>query len=175
MCLWRKPIFRSDAEAFTPASNYNLTSAAAVLDGKSTGGTVNFDIFSNNSGTPGTLLATLGTATVSPTASGTFTESTLSQPVELLANTQYWLVLTPATSATYVVWDSWFTPSYPLAPFASTEDTTGQSGWATYGSGSNSLQFQIDGTLVTSTPEPPSGWLALVTLGGILFIPGKKR
>jgi hypothetical protein len=162
---------QSNAQAFTPTENYDVTGASAVFDGVN-GGAVNFEIFSDNGGIPGTLLATLGTATVAPTVTAVYTESSPSTTVELSANTQYWLVLTPGSPATLVTWDDWHT-SFTEPNFAATSDPTGLSGWTA--EGEDALQFEVEGTLVVATPEPPSGWSAGILLAGTLFISRRKR
>ena len=147
----------SVAEAFTPAANYTLGGAEAWFFGGGFGGAVDFAIYSNAGNVPGTLLARLGTASIPVNADMLFSESTPSNTLELFANVSYWLVLSPATPGTDVLWLNRATSS-PL--FAFTTDVTGTSGWRAQGS--NTAQFQIDGTPVSSVPEPSSGLLFLM-------------
>ena len=137
----------SVAEAFAPAANYILTGAEAWFFGGGFGGAVDFAIYSNAGNVPGTLLARLGTASIPANADMLFSESTPSNTLELFANVSYWLVLSPATPSTDVLWLNRATSS-PL--FAFTTDVTGTSGWSAQGS--NTAQFQIDGTPVSSVP-----------------------
>lgn len=151
------PFHESIAEAFTPTANYALTGADAWFLGAGFGGAVDFAIYSSAGNVPGALLARLGTASIPVDAFMLFSESSPSNTLQLLANVSYWLVLSPATPGTDVIWANRATSS---PPFAFTADVTGSSGWSAQGT--NTAQFQIDGTPVSSVPEPSSGFLLVM-------------
>lgn len=153
----------SVAESFTPAANYTLSGAEAWLDGVGFGGTVDFAIYSSATGIPGSLLVTIGAANVPSGALMIFTENSPSTAVKLLSGVQYWLVLTPGTSSTRVVWDG---DGLSSTPFAFTLDTNGITGWTLQGS--NTAQFQINGTpVISSVPEPTNWRLLFAGLGTV--------
>ena len=155
------------AGQFTPGANYQLTDVVARIlnffDGAPQ--TLNFSIFSNSGGLPGTELTEL-TGTI-PAASpfgpfqGLVTSGAPSSPLTLTSGTPYWLVTD--VDLINVAWEENGSLSVPAAFFAFTGFVPG---------GSRSLQFQIDGTAVAAAPEPSS----LVLLGsGSLAMMGLLR
>jgi hypothetical protein len=168
---------QSLAGAFTPNANYSLTGAQAQLEGVDLGTpdivvvhsfaaldsdeVVDFALYSDAGGVPGVSLATLGSASFSNSDEGVYSVNDLSNPVELLAGTQYWLVLTPGTAATTVIWEE---SGWSLHPQAATSDSTGMSGWLP--PSMSTAAFEIDGTPVTaSAPEPATVWLLIGGVG----------
>ncbi|MGH9439724.1 MAG: choice-of-anchor R domain-containing protein, partial [Terriglobia bacterium] len=141
----------SVAEEFTPAADDSLTAAEARLNGVLGGGTVNFALYSDSSGLPGASLGQLGSVAVSNTQEGLFTVNAPA-PLDLMANIPYWLVLTPGTSSTDVIWEGYASSYVPGA--------SGVSAWTKEPALTN-LQFRIDGTPVTPVPEPASAGLLL--------------
>jgi hypothetical protein len=83
--------------------------------------------------------------------------------VDLSAGTQYWLVLTPADSGSLLGWaDGGTSSDVPEAYSLNGSSYTAFTG---------SLQFEIDGTPLTSTPEPRAAWLltAGICAGALMF------
>jgi len=168
---------QSLAGAFTPNANYSLTGAQAQLEGVDLGTpdivvvhsfaaldsdeVVDFALYSDAGGVPGVSLATLGSASFSNSDEGVYSVNDLSNPVELLAGTQYWLVLTPGTAATTVIWEE---SGSSLHLQAATSDPSGMSGWLPQNM--STAAFEIDGTPVTaSAPEPATVWLLIGGVG----------
>ena len=124
-------------------------------------GTFNLSLFSDSAGSPGSSLETLATDL---TASGTFGIVSASgfTPFSLTSGTQYWLVMTPYGTNTNVGWAADGVPS-STGQFTETADGSG-----TWGPGSTpfSLQFEIDGTQIT-TPEPSTFVLLGMALAGL--------
>jgi hypothetical protein len=154
------------AGQFTPGANYQLTDVVARIlnffDGAPQ--TLNFSIFSNSGGLPGTelteLTGTIPAATPFGPFSGLVTSGAPSSPLTLTSGTPYWLVTD--VDLINVAWEENGSLSVPAAFFSATG----------FLPGSRSLQFQIDGTAVAAAPEPSS----LVLLGcGSLAMMGLLR
>jgi hypothetical protein len=157
----------SFAEGFTPSANYLVVDAEAQLDNFTSPSTVNFALFSTAGGLPGTDLGSLGTVALLPSQEGLFTSSGAPTPIHVQTGVEYWLVLTPGSTNTAVIWDNF---GSSLQPFAFSPTSTGASGWLNLGT-SNS-QFQINGDPVA--PEPAS--LALLGVGaGVVLLLRKRR
>ncbi|MGH9440612.1 MAG: PEP-CTERM sorting domain-containing protein, partial [Terriglobia bacterium] len=88
--------------------------------------------------------------------------------LDLMANIPYWLVLTPGTSSTDVIWEGYASSYVPGA--------SGVSAWTKEPALTN-LQFRIDGTPVTPVPEPASAGLLLTALGiaGLLYVKRRRQ
>src|SRR5947209_1970229 len=101
-----------EASAFIPASDATFTSASArLLNLDPSPATINFALYSSGApgfptfSLPGTSLATLGAVTLAGSQEGVFTLGA-SSPLVLLANIQYWLVLSPGTGTVNVDWEA---------------------------------------------------------------------
>jgi len=128
-----------------------------------------FAMYSNAGGVPGVSLATLGAATSSNSDEGEYSANNLSNPVELLAGIQYWLVLKPGTDETSVTWEGAASSDRPIA---TTYDPSGMSGGQAQTPGPWEGQFEIDGTsAAASAPEPATLWLLIGGVGAF----GLKR
>jgi hypothetical protein len=157
-------IMAACAAAFTPSANYIMTDAQVKVkqNGAPSG---NFDLFlySNSGGLPGSSLGTIGSGTAPTT--GLFGIVTVNSPaLSLVSGTEYWLVVAPHDQFTLLSWADGGSPVPPTAK----DGHWPSSNWSAT---SQSSQFQIDGTLAASTPEP-------VTLGvvaaGLLFVALRK-
>jgi hypothetical protein len=144
------------AEAFTPASSEQLSNVEVeVFPVVGFGGDPFFDVslFSNASGLPGSLIATLGTDLTAPSGGGLVTVSDL---VPLTGGQEYWVVLSPYDGTTDVGWEQGGSASLP---YAFTPSATGTGGWSSAGT-PQPLQLQVDASTV---PEP--GGFTLVFSG----------
>lgn len=159
--------------AFTPGASYTMTDAIVYVYGDHDGNDPSFDVslFSNAGGVPGTEIASLGTDLTAPptnpptylTGGGAVTIATPS--ITLTDGTEYWLVLTPYDGTSDIGWAVGGTTNVPAA--YDNSGSTG-SGWTVYGS--DTLQFEIDGTPLATAPTPEPASLALF-LTGILGLP----
>ena len=96
------------ATAFTPSVSGSLADAQIVVfQVLGFGGDPHFNVslFSDLAGAPGTLIEQFGTDLTAPaTPLGGIVPAQSSFNPELLAGTQYWLVLTPVDSFTEIGW-----------------------------------------------------------------------
>jgi hypothetical protein len=150
------------AASFASSSAFSLTSAAVQVLAIQ-GSTFDMALFSSDAnGLPGAQLATIGTNLTAPGTSGVVGASA---PVALTlaAQTQYWLVLTPATDETQVSWG--VVSGVTASPVSTTIETNGAGGWNLVGH--EPLEFEIAGS--PETPEP--GTLALLTVSaGVMLL-----
>ncbi len=138
---------QEEAEAFTSTGNFSMTDAEVFIS-TPTGVGVDAFLYSNNSGAPGTDLGELGSDLYSQNGGFDIVTANSFTPIDLTAGTEYWLVLAPSAQNTGALWAINGSSSVPQA-----ESTDGGSSWTT---GTDSAQFQIDGTPLVSTPEPSS-------------------
>jgi hypothetical protein len=128
------------------------------------GATFNMTLFSSDAnGLPGVPLASAGTGLTAPAASGVVA-AVSPVTLTLAAQTQYWLVLTPASSDTQVSWG--VVNGVATSAVSTTMQTNGAGGWAIVGY--EPVEFQIDG--VVETPEPGTIALAAMALGALLLL-----
>lgn len=156
----------SDAEAFTPTADFTLTDAQMLVYEVPGSGDPDFNVFldSNASGTPGSVIEQIGfglAATAAFPNSSFVTANSIATPITLTSGTEYWLVLRPADSDSYVGWSNGGSPSVPFAS-TSADGTV----WIT---ATSTDQFQIDGTPITTTPEPSTLPLASVAVLSLLI------
>ncbi len=152
------------AEAFTPTANFSMTDAEVLL----VGGEIDLYLYTNNSGEPGTEIEELETGLSGP--SGAYALETASgfTAIDLTAGTEYWLVLKPVTALTDAAWGNNGSSSVP-------EDYSlnGGTSWST--PTTYDAQFEIDGTPLTSTPEPSELPVLLgAAAAGLLIAPRRK-
>jgi len=128
------------------------------------GATFNITLFaSNTNGLPGMALASIGNGLTAPGASGVVA-AVSPVTLTLAAQTQYWLVLTPAAGDTQVSWG--VVNGVAASAVSTTIQTDGSGGWAIVGY--EPVEFQIDG--VVETPEPGTMVLAAMSLGALLLL-----
>jgi len=126
--------------------------------------TFNMTLFASDAnGLPGIPLASVGTALTAPAASGVVA-AVSPVTLTLAAQTQYWLVLTPAVSDTQVSWG--VVNGVATSAVSTTVQTDGSGGWVILGN--EPVEFQIDG--VVETPEPGTMALAAIALGALLLL-----
>ena len=149
------------AGEFTTTSAITLTDALVHVYTYANSGSPLFSAYlaPDNSGVPGADLYDF--ATGSAPVGDNSTPVTLSGSYDLLANTTYWLVLTPDNSSSSVTWEFGGTPT--SSSYAQSSDG---SNW-TAGSG-QAIQFEIDGQ--ASAPEPASFLLVAPALLGAYFV-----
>ena len=148
------------AAAFTPTGDYVMTDAQLLLNNaflymQGPGSSFSVDLYSSLNGLPGSLIESIGSG-LTPYPPGSLVALDLPNPVSLTAGTQYWVVLMAgsdgelywlaggSSSVPVAEWSNF--PGYPvgLPPFT----------WKSLGMATP--QFEIDGTPVTSVPEPSS-------------------
>jgi hypothetical protein len=154
------------ATAFTPSVSGALADAQIVVfQVLGFGGDPHFNVslFSDLAGAPGTLIEQFGTDLTAPaTLLGGIVTAQSSFNPELLAGTQYWLVLTPFDSFTEIGWEQG--GSQPV-PTDFTTSPLGVGGWTPVSGPNPELQFQIDGV-----PEPASVLLLATAFGLIVLL-----
>jgi len=156
----------SVAASFTLSSAFLLTGAGVQVEAIS-GATFNMTLFATDvNGLPGTELTTLGTGLIAP-ATSEEVSAVSAVTLTLAAETQYWLVLTPAADDTQVSWG--VLNGAPNSPLSTTVQTDGSGGWSIVGY--EPVEFEIDGT--RQTPEGGTVWLWVVGLG--LVVGGAVR
>ncbi len=162
---------QSIAAAFTAAVNSTMNEAQVKAQGA--GGTPEVDLFlySDNSGAPGSSLETLGTDVAPPlfpTPPGVVAVTGFA-PLALTAGTQYWLVMTPFGSAGQIGWTA---GGLPAVQTDASHTSNGIAPWTVLPG--ISVQFEIDGTPSSSTPEPGMAGLLAAGLGALALI-GVRR
>jgi len=159
-----------DAEAFTPTANFTLTDAQ-VLVSKTSGSDPDFNVYldSNTGGKPGSVIEQIGfgVAATADYPGSLITANSIATPITLTSGTEYWLVLRPADSGSFVGWSDGGSPS---VPFAYSPD--GGTDWNT---ATASDQFQIDGTPITATATPEPSSLPLASLGVLGLLIAARR
>ena len=148
------------AEAFTPNGDFSMTDAEVIIQG----GGVDLSLYSDNSGQPGSQIEELASNLNGPSGYALETANSFT-PIDLTAGTQYWLVLTPASSTANAAWGDNGSTFVPRAI-----STDNGASWAAL---NFNAQFQTDGTPLTSTPEPSE--LPLLAGGAICLLVAAQR
>jgi hypothetical protein len=162
----------SQAAAFAPTANYTMTEAQVFVGGASQSPVIDLSLYSDSSGTPGLRLATLQTGLLVPSLQPTIS-SVSGLTIPLTGGTGYWLVMTPSDPNTIV---NWVTAGNPVAPSDFSNSSDGSPPWLTNGGGSAaSAQFEIDGTLAPSIPEPGTISLTAMGLGLVALLSAGRR
>jgi len=146
------------AAAFTPSSGYAMTEAQVETFGFGSDVSYTFDAFlySDSGGVPSTEIAELASKVTAPTSGGPNVIN-LGTPIDLTSGVEYWLVLAPADSDSFVTWDLGASSNVPVA--------VSLKGGAFEANPAANLQFEIDGTPLSSVPEPRLAWLLVAVLG----------
>jgi hypothetical protein len=163
------------AQSFTVGDvSQTLASVTLRLQNQSAADeTVTVNLFSNNSGKPGSSLLTFGSVTV-PVNFFSFTDFMLSAPsvFTLQANTTYWL---EAETSNGVYWSMTGStastgpgtlPSFPAEALSPPP-------WGLFSFGR--LQMEVDGAEVTATPEPASLTLLGTGAAGMVSYGWRRR
>ena len=173
--------YRYASDFMTDASNATITGASFAVANFDTGTAHTFtaSIFTDNGGTPGTLVGSFNSFSV-PVNTPLANYSTTSAGISLSANTIYWTVLkmneADVSSAPQFEYTSSQTTDagsvYSTIPSTALKVST--DGGSTYADqtffGSpvtGNFQFSLDGT--EAAPEPSRALLGLVALGGVLL------
>ena len=167
--------------SFTTGSGaYSLESADVSFrqSGTITNNNLFLSLYSNNSGTPGTLITTFTNPTLPLPETFTNLTFTLATPQSLTASTTYWLVsgiLSGTTGAyqwTYTNDDSEIgLPGWSIGSTYATSTNQGNS-WTTAAS---SLRFSLEGTEQSQSIPEPSSLVALLGLGGLGLVSSLKK
>jgi hypothetical protein len=152
------------AEAFTPTGNFSMTGAQVLYAG---GDEPYFglSLYSNNSGEPGSMIEILARQLGNAYSTYSLVTANSFTPIDLTDGTEYWLVMTPATPFSETGWDGGGSSLVPEA--SSTAYGT------TWTIASANAEFQIDGTPITTTPEPST--LPLVSVGVVGLLIAARR
>lgn len=163
------------AAAFTPTGDYVMTNAQLLLEWAdgfdspfTSDNSFSVDLYSSLNDLPGALIESIGSG-LAPYPAALLTLD-LPASIPLTTETQYWLVLIPSIyvpyfstgfapgiSASYVYWIGGGSSSVPEAIWSSFNPHAPGPSWApSLGLGMSPPQFEIDGTPVTSVPEPSS-------------------
>ncbi len=164
------------AQAFTMGStSYNLTAASFVFgfNTAASGRVVSVDLYSNNAGVPGSLIANVGTLAYDGTTVGYVTYDFSPVGITLQANTTYWL---RASANTYWEHQDWYSGNPQSVPSGAgatyyASSTWDGSNWTT-STFYNSYELRGD-PLNGSVPEP-GAWL-LVTAGAVGMVLFRKK
>lgn len=157
------------------ASNVTLTSVNLRLQAQDLSGEVGLLIYNDDSGNPGTtLLADLGTQTVSGGSFSDYFFAPVTQPL-LLANSKYWLTITTTITtlshpnALLVAADSTLTPpSGSFATFLGLRFDDGNS--ITNLDSSQIPSFQVNGVVGSVAVSEPTHLLFIILAGGATFL-----
>ena len=156
----------------TGAQSYSFTSVTANMQlvvGSSND--LFAGIYSDSSGAPGTLLATLTVPSMTLLNQSNFNFTTGST-LNFGANTTYWFVVQPSTSSTTLVDATWYrgTSGTGLATAALNSTGTSFASWVP-DLGSASLSYQVSGSAI---PEP-STYAALTGALALGFVVWRRR
>lgn len=159
--------FQANAASFTPTSNYVVTGAQARFFAvePNSNSFARFEIFTDANGAPASSIGSLGEIAV--TADGIVHAPGPTSSIVLMSGVQYWFVIAPGSSTTHMAW-ALGGPMQPLESFTNDPDLKR---WIIE-SEPESLQFEVDGTLASTVPEPTN--LGLIGLGALVLL-GWKR
>ena len=163
------------ADSFTTDNNnYLLSDVIVPLKAIPSGGQVSVDLFTNNGGTPGTNLKTLGTIFDSSLSTSTFTQETVGGGnFQLTPNTTYFIVLVGINvTQNDADWEMATTNTATgitgnIAPKFGTTADFGQS-WSLQTASPNAFPFVMQVDVANATPEPGTIFGALAGLAVIL-------
>jgi hypothetical protein len=166
--------------SFTTGSGaYNLNSATLWFAASTVPNNTSLflRLYSNNSGTPGTLITTFTNPTLPLPAGFANTTFTLATPQSLTANTTYWLVSGTSSGLGSYNWG-----------YTNSTAQTGLPGWSigdNYASSTNqgnswttnstSFRFSLEETEQSQSIPEPSSLVALLGLGGLGLVSSLKK
>ena len=153
----------------TGAQSYTFTSVVANMTlAVGSSSDLVAGIYSNNSGTPGTLLASLTVPAMTPLTQANYTFTTGSI-LTFAANSTYWFVVAPSTANTNLVDATWYrgTSGTGLATAALGSNGISLGSWVP-DLGSAALSYQVMGSAI---PEPSTyaAMAGALTLGFALW------
>jgi hypothetical protein len=139
-------------------SDFQFTGFIVPLTFSGTATTVDFTLASDADGTPGSALETIAVDLSNGTA--LYTGSSTLDPT-LMGGTSYWLegAISPIDLGTVVDWNAaaGLFSGLALGPTADIGTNPFSTNWSV--STATQAAFEIDGTLLSSVPEPRYGWL----------------
>ncbi len=157
------------AQSFTPNADYTLTSLSLALWLNTGPDSAIVSLCADNAGVPGSILESfIATSLTATSAVYTFMET---PGVQLHQGTQYWVVVggPGMSSSTVVAWNENVTSTRGF-----TSSMNGGTTWNAFGT-PLSAAFEVDGQLVSPTPEPTSLGLLAVGAAGMLGYGWKRR
>jgi hypothetical protein len=154
------------------ASSVTLTSVSLRLQAQDLSGEAGLSIYDDDFGNPGTtLLADLGTQTVSGGSFSNYLFAPVTQPL-LLANSKYWLTITTTLShpnALLVAANSTLTP--PTGSFATFLGLRFDDGVSITNLDSSQIpSFQVNGVVGSAAVSEPANLLFIILAGGAMFL-----
>jgi hypothetical protein len=174
------------AAAFTPTGNYVMTDAQLLLENASMensgpGSSFSAALYSSLDGLPGSSIESIGSG-LTPYPPGSLVTLDLPTPILLTAGTQYWVVLMAGFGGE-LFWEGGGSASVPVAHWSGFPGfPPGLPPFTWTSLGMSTLQLEIDGTPVTSVPEPSSFPLiasvvifCLIARAGAVGFPGRFR
>ena len=150
---------------FTAGITATMTDAQALVRQNLGDPTFDVYLYNDSGGAPGSLIEQIGFAVTAPGTAALVTANSIGTPITLVSGSQYWLFLEPHLSNSWIAWIAGGTSS-PAWSVSFDGRQTFQP------SGTNSFQFQIDGTPIGGVPEPST--FALV-VGALIACAGLKR
>jgi hypothetical protein len=159
-------VAQSWAVAFIPSASAYLSDVILPLDDIEGPPSIIVGIASDNSGLPGSVLATLSQTGTIPSGSA-LVDFTCNGCVYLQAGTTYWVVTGVSSQSTFVLW-SWSSSSN--GNLASNASGSVNGPWWS-GANYNTAAFEVDGFLngIPAVPAPSTLSLVLCGLGIVLL------
>jgi hypothetical protein len=156
------------AAAFTPTSDYSITEVQVQVFAfdPDASAALNVFLYSDSGGLPGTEIAELASDITAPFSGGPNIID-LGTPVDVMSSTEYWLVLAGADANSVAYWDIGGSSSVPSA--------VSLNGGAFQTDLTQPQQFEIDGTPLSTVPEPRAVWLVPLALVCAAFRFRKRR
>jgi hypothetical protein len=153
------------AVAFTPTGNFLMTDAEVLVEAGAPTAYFDLSLYSDSAGVPHSDLGDVGSDLSAPSTFGLVTADSF-PAIDLTEGTEYWLVLQPDDEFSVINWGLGGSSNVPLAEITPTDGV-----WSA--AGPENLQFEIDGTPITTTPEP--AMLPLISVGVLGLLIAARR
>jgi hypothetical protein len=155
----------------TPAgSGYTLDSInARIQDASGNGDPFAFDLYNDNGGAPGSLIASIGNGFGHGSGTSDIFTVTPNSPISLSANTTYWIVLSTSSGAgCTLAWaDTGSNPAGSIFTYVGEGQYSG--GWNRHNNSFQQLEINATG-LATPTSIPTLNQWGMILLAGILGV-----